>query len=234
MHRIHSVAKYQIADNRNGVLVYYAVLIGLALIMVATPNWNSTGTTSLSGVSSMIFIFVLGLNCFRSSFLFCQANNISRRSFYFATILSLLVLAVILSLCDLVLDAVLGRYPFYEGFFEQIYPASGFAKILWTTALFTFSASLGWMITMIYYRANPWVKVLVSISPIVVITLAGYLHQRTDGVFGYALFVLLGKALGFSAQGPNLYPAMATFVLASMAIWAVNYLLMRKTPVRPY
>ena len=234
MHRIHSVAKYQIADNRNGVLVYYAVLIGIALIMVATPSWDSTGSTSLSGVSSMIFIFVVGLNCFRSSFLFCQANNISRRSFYFATILSLLALAVILSLCDLVLDTVMSRYPFYAGFFELVYTASGFVKILWTTALFTFSASLGWMITMIFYRANTWVKVLVSISPIAAITLAGYLHQRTGGAFGYALVNLLDKALGFSSETPNPYPAIVTFALASLVIWAVNYLLMHKAPVRPY
>ena len=180
MHRIHSVAKYQIADNRNGVLVYYAVLIGLALIMVATPNWNSTGTTSLSGVSSMIFIFVLGLNCFRSSFLFCQANNISRRSFYFATICPFWCWRSS-SVCAILCSMPCWADTRFMKASLRDYPASGFAKILWTTALFTFSASLGWMITMIYYRANPWVKVLVSISPIVVITLAGYLHQRTDG-----------------------------------------------------
>lgn len=233
MNQIRAFAKYQLSDNRDGVLGFYGILLTLAFIMIVTRGWDSSGQTSLSG-SSVVFIFVLGLNCFRTSFLFAQANNISRRSFYFATILALVGLAAILSLADFVLDSVMSRYPFYAGFFEQIYQGPWIAKLLWTTSLLTFSASLGWMITMLYYRANTVVKVLLSISPIVAITLVSYIHQRTGGAFGYRLLDLLTKVFGFSAEIPNPYPAVATLALASLLIWGVNYLLMYKTPVRSY
>ncbi|MCK9525299.1 MAG: hypothetical protein M0R49_05155 [Limnochordia bacterium] len=234
MNQIRSLAKYQLSDNRNGLLIFYAILIAIALVMIAISSWEAaSGHTSLSG-SSIVFLFVIGLNCFRPSFLFAQANNISRRTFYFATILSLVGLAVIVSLADFVMDSVMSRYPFYYGIFDQIYAAPGMTKILWTMAMLTFSASLGWMITMLYYRANAWVKVLISVSPLVFIILASYIHQLTGGTFGYRVLDLLARAFGFSAETPNPYPAIATLTLTVLVIWAINYLLMRKTPVRAY
>ena len=219
MNRILSFAKYQLCDNRNGVLIFYATLVAIAVAMILKSE-GANGTSSLSG-SSIVFIFVLGLNCFRSSFLFAQANNITRRTFYFATILALVGLAVILSLADFVMDSAMNRYAFYEGFFEQMYAAPAVTKILWTTVLLTFSASLGWMITMFYYRANALVKVLISVSPIAFMIIASYIHQLTSGRFGYWLLDFFVRASGFSGEIPNPYPAIGSLFLASLLIWAL-------------
>ena len=229
MKRILSLAKYQLRDNRSAVLIFYAVLIAIVLIL----NLGDGEGTRISG-ASMIFIFVAGLNCFRPSFLFAQANNISRRSFYLATILALMGLAVILGVADTLFDSLMDGYPFYHGFFEQFYPASVIAKLLWTITLLMFSASVGWMITMFYYRANVLVKVLISMSPLVFIILASYIDQRTDGRFGNLLLNFLLTSMGFSGETPNPYPAVLSFTLATLLVWGVNYLLVRRAPVRPY
>ena len=232
MSRVRSFVRYQLWDFRKAVLIYYAAIIAIALFMIAGRG-DSTGQSGLSG-STIVFVFVIGLNCFRTSFLFSQANNMSRRTFFLATIASLLGLAVLMSLVDFVIDSVMNKFPFYQGFFDQIYLAPGLAKILWTILLLTFVSSLGWMVTMLYYRANTLVKVLISVSPIVIITILGYLHQRTAGRLGYWIVSLFGKALGLSVETSTPYPAMLSFALASVLVWAINYLLMFKTPVRPY
>ncbi|HBG00506.1 MAG TPA: hypothetical protein DDW87_02885, partial [Firmicutes bacterium] len=115
MSRVRSFVRYQLWDFRKAVLIYYAAIIAIALFMIAGRG-DSTGQSGLSG-STIVFVFVIGLNCFRTSFLFSQANNMSRRTFFLATIASLLGLAVIMSLVDFMIDSVMNNFPFYQGFF---------------------------------------------------------------------------------------------------------------------
>jgi len=161
MARVWSFTKYQLRDYRTAVLVFYLVLAVIAAFILAI-NGRVEGQASLSG-GSIIFVFVIGLNCFKSSFLFAQANNISRRVFYQATLLSLVGLGIIMGAVDMILDAALQRLPIYLGLFEQLYGKAPLAKGLWTTASLVFAGSLGWMITMIYYRSSNLWKVVVSL-----------------------------------------------------------------------
>lgn len=158
MNRVLSLAKYQLSDNKIAVVVYYTVLAAIALLLISISGSGS----EVSGLSSssIIFIFVVGLNCFKQSFLFSQANNLSRRTFYLAAVLSLVGLAVIMSACNFVLDSILGRLASYTGLFEEMYQAGAAAEILWTAALLTFFASVGWLVTMLYYRSHIVVKLL--------------------------------------------------------------------------
>jgi hypothetical protein len=230
MNRVRSFAKYQLWDFRISVMVYYAILVAIALFMVVRSG-SPGDKMSLSG-SSLIFIFVVGLNCFKQSFFFAQANNISRRTFHSATIVALIALAAILSVADFVLDSAMSGYPFYAGLFEQMYQSSWMAKILWTMSVLTFFASLGWMITMLYYRANPIVKWIISVVPIALIMMFVYTYENRTGSFGSAVVRILALAFGFSGEIPNPYPAILTFTLSSVALWAVNYLLMYRVPVK--
>ncbi|NLL43331.1 MAG: hypothetical protein GX251_08320 [Firmicutes bacterium] len=68
-------------------------------------------------------------------------------------VLSLVGLAVTMGTCNFVLDSILGRLASYTGLFEEIYQAGAAAEILWTAALLTFFASVGWLVTLLYYRS---------------------------------------------------------------------------------
>ena len=166
MNHVYSFARYQLADSRKAVAIFYLVILILALVMVVTST-DSGGESSFSG-ASIVFIFILGLNCFKTSFLFAQVNNLSRRAFYFATLLSLVAVSVFMSLVDFVLERVVSSLVVYKSFYEQMYSDPNLAKVLWTVAVLTFAASLGWMITMLYYRASPPLKIIISLSPAVI------------------------------------------------------------------
>lgn len=239
MNRVLSFAKYQLADYRKAVLIFYSVIAALAVIMIATSR-QSSGQSSLSG-ASIVFVFALGLNCFKTSFLFSQANNISRKTFYWATLVSLVALSVIMGLVDFALDSYMNRLPIYQGFFEQIYfgkiyfqqiyVEASLAKILWSMAVLTFAGSLGWLITMLYYRSSTLLKVVISISPVVFLTLITFFDLLTAGRLGNSLLVFLAKSLGLGLTSTP-YPAILSFTLGSAVLWTLNYFLMYKVPAR--
>lgn len=230
MNRVFSFTRYQLRDYRNAVLTFYVILITLALIMLASSG-KSSGQSSISG-GSIVFVFVLGLNCFKTSFLFSQANNLSRKTFYLATLLSLVGLAIIMGFGDFIFEALMGRMPSYRGIFEQIYGESSRAKILWSVVSLTFAGSLGWMITMLYYRSTTLWKVIISVSPVVVLSVFTYLNSLLGGRLGISLGSFLVTAMGFAGETPNPYPAILSFTLGSIMLWLVNYVLMYKVPVK--
>ena len=230
MARVWSFTKYQLRDYRPAVLVFYLVLAVIAAFILAI-NGRVEGQASLSG-GSIIFVFVIGLNCFKSSFLFAQANNISRWVFYQATLLSLVGLGIIMGAVDMILDAALQRLPIYLGLFEQLYGKAPLAKGLWTTASLVFAGSLGWMITMIYYRSSNLWKVVVSLIPVLISPALSLLNWLTNGRLTFSLFAFLKWAFGFAGESPNPYPAVLTFLAGSVLIWAINAVLLYRAPVK--
>jgi hypothetical protein len=230
MARVWAFTKYQLRDYRTAVLVYYLILAALIALVVGNSG-RIEGQDSLSG-GSIIFIFVLGLNCFKTSFRFAQANNISRRAFYLATLLSLVGLAIIMGVVDLILDVLMDSFPIYVSLFEQIYGMSGIAKGLWTTASLVFAASLGWMITMIYYRSNTVWKVIVSLSPVAAISVLSLLDRLSGGKAVSSTLSFLTWAFGFAGETPNPFQAVLTFLAGSAIIWAINILLLYRAPVK--
>ena len=230
MTHIYRFAKYQLADSRRAVQTYYLVILVLTVFMVTATSANSPGENSLSG--SIVFVFVLGLNCFKTSFLFSQANNLPRRSFYLATILAILALSVIMSLLDFGLDNVMKSLVPYKGIFEQIYRQAGFANVLWSAVVLVFSASAGWMITMMYYRANVPMKLFISLSPILVIWVMIRLDRLTGGKLWHSLVWFIVRALGLATEVPNPYQAVFSFSILVLGIWAMNYLLMYRIPIK--
>ena len=222
-------AKYQLSRFYIAVLAFYLVVV---VIAIAT---SFTGASAEFNGGSALLIFIVGLNWFKTSFLFSQANNISRRSFYLATLLALLSLALAMSLADLVAWGVLRPVMEYQTFqFMHVYQMTGLTRFFWAAVILTLSASLGWMITMLYYRANPIMKVFISLSPFVVMSAYNYGNRLTAGRLAMSLGRFALDALGLAGGIPNPHTAILSFALASIVIGALNYLLMYKTPVKAH
>jgi len=68
--KLQATIKYQVSETIKPILIFYTVL--LALLFIPTLL---RGTIEFRGteLATAIFIFVIGLNSFRSSFLFAQA-----------------------------------------------------------------------------------------------------------------------------------------------------------------
>ena len=56
--------------------------------------------------SSMIFLFVLGLNSFKENFYFTQANNIPRVDYFKSLAITILPIALGMSIIDLIINRV--------------------------------------------------------------------------------------------------------------------------------
>lgn len=227
MARVLSFAKYQVSSLSIVIGGFYLGVFAIALV-TALFGW----TGEMNG-GMVIVAFVLGLNCFKTSYLFAQANNISRRSFYFATVLALLVLSIGSFCTEFLATGLLKSLITYGSVhFYAYYQMGFFAEFLFTVSMLMLLTSVGWMINMIYYRSNAIMKVVVSLSPIGLVFVFNYFNDRTQGGLWNALFGFVQKALGFQTEVPNPYIAVLSFTLGSIAILLFNYLLMYRTPVK--
>lgn len=225
-HKARVVGKYQISTFSKVLAIVYLVVAILTVLTVV-----SGGGSEFNGGTTIV-LFVIGLNCFKSSFLFAQANNVTRRSFFIGTLLALVFSAFAASLIDTVLASLLRGRVSYGILFERIYPQNLGARLPWQFALLTLAASSGWLITMIYYRSNTLMKYFVSFSPLLMIWIINLVAKATNGELWAVLDKFGAWALGFSTGIPNPYPPIITFSVASLLIWLVNAALMYKMPVK--
>jgi len=182
--------------------------------------------------ASVVFIFILGLNCFTSAFKFMQANSVSRKRFFAGTIIALGVVALAMATLDSILSIALRNIIPYSSMLEQLYGTrSVFASLLYSTTLAAFAAHTGWMISMLYYRSNKLQKIAISLSPLFVIITLVFLNRRTAGRVGTAIIRFLGSVLGFY-NGPSPYIASLSFIVGTALISAICYLLIRNAPVK--
>ncbi len=227
------VAKYQLMDFKKSVLVYYSVVIALLLVIPFMLNQiNGTTINFNGGGGSAIMVFVIGLNSFKSSFKFMQANNISRKKFFMGNIISLVTLCGIMASIDYLLGTVLNSLTPYESIFHQIYLQNRFLdKLLWSFTILTLFAVIGWTINMFYYRSNKYMKIMISIAPVFLIMFISYLNRFTDGELIRSISRFLLSAFGVSGV-LNPYMAVLSFIVATVGISGLIYLLIYKAPIK--
>ena len=87
---------YQISEMKKPLLIYYAIIFFLLLASFLTTevflHISANGTT-INGIeiSSMIFIFVCGLNSFKEPFRMFLQNGLSRKTLFLSYLCSLLL-----------------------------------------------------------------------------------------------------------------------------------------------
>ena len=182
--KILKVAKMNFEGIKKSAIIYYfifiCVIIGLMVV--------SRGIITMSGieVSTIIFLFVCGLNSFKSNFYFAKSNGISRKIFIEGLLISSIPIALVMSIIDIIInrisnifiksptlyDMIYGNLSVYSGLvYENNWVQSNSFTNIINTFLFQFSFCLlayiaGIVINMIYYRSNSYVKVTVSAIPI--------------------------------------------------------------------
>lgn len=235
MNSTWKVVKYQIQDAIKVVRVYYGILfcIGCVIAMFGWYETRSGSNVQGIGISTAIFLFVYGLNCFKVNFRFMQAYNISRVKFYKALIITFALLSGVMAAIEVIVTKLLQLVVAYEGMYEQVYKKDFIiANFIWSFALYMSLLGLGWFITMIYYRANKLMKTFVSLTPVFLIMLQGLLENLIGGaVVHKAGADFFGAILGFSDNN-NSYMAVLSFGILAMGIYALCYLLIRRIPIK--
>lgn len=235
MNRILTVAKWQVRNSRKAIIIFHAILFGFVGFL-AYMAWRFGGSVTTGGLdmNGFIFCFVLGLTSFKNTFKFTQANNVSRRSMFFASLISLPAIAAIMAIAYIIFNALLGLVIPHQGLLPQIYSVNAWPiNLLWSFGLNTFAIFLGFLITLIYYRSNALQKTIVSISPFFLIFGLVHLDGRTNGRLGDALVRFFRKAFGLvDLSNPNPYIALLSFLISAAIFAAFSFLLMRRAPIR--
>ena len=241
--KLQSITKYQLSESKKSLFIFYGIMFTILLITTSSFNLFGSGTAEVRGteMASAIFIFVIGLNSFRSNFLFSQANGVSRRTQFKGFLISIFMVAGIMAIIDTIYTNVFSALVPYLSFFSMIYGASylqGSAPLsiligglLWSFFLYALFAVFGYFINLVYYRSNLFMKLIVSIvPPVFLFILLPYLAfiypAISDGILSLInLFFGIDKTL-------NPYRAMLSFSLFTLLFATGSYLLMRKAPIK--
>ncbi|MDF2521492.1 MAG: hypothetical protein K0R84_2120 [Clostridia bacterium] len=236
MNNTWKVSKYLISDFKKSLAIYYGIMLTLTVVFVVMAIRlvnRTTGNVTIGGLgsASLIFLFIAGLNSFKTNFKFMQANNVSRKRFMAGSVVTLTIVSALMAVIDSVITVILSTIIPYEGFFKQIYNSDFFfGDVIWSFASLTLFAFLGFFITMLYYRCNKLMKVVVSISPVVLMILINLINDYKMGIVRIGITKFFTWA--FSLNSLNPYIAALNTLIGAALLVALCYLLIYKAPIK--
>ena len=182
--------QYQIKDVTRTVVIYYIVVVCVlvlsnALAAVAVSMYGAGGMVTLGSNTgfvfavSVIFLFVLGLNTFKENFGMLLQNGCSRKSVFWGRNLTAATLALCMGLADTLLSGLasvvmrgVSGANYYGAVFSIASPTGAFSQmsvplqillgIPLNVAAYLFYITLGYFITILFYRLNRTGKILVG------------------------------------------------------------------------
>lgn len=244
------IAKMNIEGIMKSAIIYYSIFICICLFL-SIINYSNGIQSTMSGVefATVIFLFVCGLNSFKSNFYFAKSNGISRGTFIKGLLISSLPIALLMSIIDIIINRlnniVINNPTLYDmaygnlvgkmnSVYERTWVQSNIFTTILNTILFQFSLCLvayivGIVINMIYYRSNSYVKVIVSVIPIAFIIFSSNLYiinatlmMRINEFFDYI----------FGFDPVNVFACIITFLLFSIVLCGIAFLLIRKAVIK--
>ena len=243
------VARMNIEGVMKSAIIYYGTFIFILMVLISLYIFGGRVTMSGIEVSTVIFLFVCGLNSFKSNFYFAKSNGISRKTFIKGLLISSIPIALVMSIIDIIINRInnifiknptlydvsygnllgdVGRV--YEGSWVQ----SNSLATIFNTILFQFSLCLlayvvGIVINMIYYRSNKYVKVLVSVIPVAFIMFSGNFSIRNSGLT-IRVKEFFDYIFGFNPV--NVFACVSTFLVLTVVLWGIAFLLIRKAVIK--
>jgi hypothetical protein len=244
--RSYKLAKYNIKSSLKSIIIYYAIFIGVitGLTILSKSSGGDVYTSGLE-LSSIIFLFVIGLNSFKENFYFAQANNISRADYLKAAAIGILPIGLAMSILDVIINRVYNLFRTCPTMYDMAYNSSfnietwiqsNSMQTLFRTVIFLFAFyiavfAIGLLITMIYYNCNKIMKIVVSISPVAVMAILANIEVN-DPEFGQKISVFIDNIFGLSTK--NSYMAVITFICLFLISMFFVYILVRKVVVKRF
>lgn len=224
--KLKATLGYVLYDFRYVIPIVYACVAALILFTEATER-NAKAISSLDMVS-IVTLFVMGLNIFKTYFKFYSANGVSRRTLFISNILALTAFALVMTFLDTLVMQIAGNFFDQASFLRQIMSVNMIQLMIFRFLLYTGTALLGFFITTLYYRMSKALKIAVSVG--VPMLFLNILPAVDFYLLNYFLTNSLKKAISFLFS--SFYMGMAS-VLILAAIEAVFiWLLVRRARVK--
>lgn len=244
--RAKAAIRYHINDYIKSIFVFYLTIsLITAFFGVTATLLNESGHVTFGGVEaiSAIFLFIMGLNSFKESFLMMLQNSVSRKTMFISRLISIVAASTLMAIIDrLIINAgklvsklnenilITGNYDiWFENRVEKLNVAAANLEAILITIFIHISVSLlGYLITMAYYRMNKVLKIVVSIGvpTTVVILLPIFDHLLFDGKLFRTFYKVLTFIFGGENRNPyNLLFSCAIFIVVCSGLC---WLLIRK------
>ncbi|NLT96557.1 MAG: hypothetical protein GXW96_00105 [Christensenellaceae bacterium] len=233
--------KYQMNGVKWPLIIYYIVIASLLVLMgVSLSIVQGRDRITVGGLemASMIFIFVAGLNSYKPVFFMMSANGISRRTMFVSFLAMLGVVAAGMALVDTLYGIGMKMAGDYRTMFEQLYGRAANAPAWipggfeWRLCSYLVAGMAGYLITILYYRMNKAVKLLVSIGVPILVLFVWPAADLTwfNGATIRAVGWLIEWASGLSSGNPYI-GVMSNIVLTAL-LGALCYLALRRAPIK--
>lgn len=237
---IKTSIRYQIKDQWKAVLIYgLIILVVLVLFSVDAGNGNMNGIE----FSTMIFLFVVGLNSFKENLGMFLQNGVTRKSMFLGRLGATAVISAILTVyCEILIIvmefthssklSILYGMMYPERAVSLALPLIHLENILIMFCCFLLFSTFGYLITIAYYRMGKTAKICVSVGvPAVLLVFLPYV----DSVFFHGgiflkLYQILLLALGINSGNP--YIAMGMILVLTGVLTLLSWLMMRKAVMK--
>lgn len=242
--------RYQLADHKKSILAFYIVIICLYLLIgisfavfSAVEGVEMNGSISGLEMTTAIFLFVSGLNSFKENFGMLTQNGVSRRSLLVGRIFVIATVSIFMALIDRAwhfisawMSQFLGNTVDSTLFMDMIYNRSiavgPFAlhmeALAFNIAMYFAALSVGYLITVIFYRVNKLGKIIIGAGvPVFFLIILPIIDvQFFNGLLSYHSWNFVVSVLGIISGNP-MY-AVGTFFAVSVIMLAASWLVMRR------
>lgn len=236
------VAKYQILSSIGAIRIYYLIYLSV-IMLISASIVTSDGRATSSGLdfSTMIFLFVMGLNSFKSNFFMSQANNVSRKSFFRGLIVGVFPITFVVSLIDLIInraqnvfakcattyDMIYGNYRNMQSYMNWTQSndiKTLFGTLIWQFAIYSAIFIMGILISLCYYRSNKIVKVIISVIPALIIGFSYNINNTFISIFNINIAGIIPAAFGWHSQNPYIavFSLSVLMLVFSMSIYLLT------------
>lgn len=236
--RLKTTSKYFFSDMKYPVLIFYLSITFLTVLFSASTD---DGNSSFNGTEMMsaIFLFIVGLNSFKKNYLFLLSNGVPRRTQFKSFFLAAITVTVGMAIIDRALGAIFNRLINFNSLFDMIYQdktqSTGniIISLLWSITLYMGAITLGYFITLAYYRMDKIQKICVSVGVPVFFTMVlpyityNFCSTATVNWVYNGINTMLGVTGSF---GP--ISAVAVFLACTILLSVLSYLLIRRAPVK--
>lgn len=247
--KLKSIVKYNLSSLKNSIAIYYAIFISICVAIVLQSEIGN-GSVSSSGleISSAIFIFVAGLNLFKENFYFMKSNNVSRKDFLYGTAVSMIPVVLFMSVTDIIINRLYNIFIKSPTIYDMVYANIGsgewynsidwiqsnsigtlFNTFMFQASVCLASVSLGFLITIIYYKCNSFMKVVVSVVPVAMFILLNVMGTAYPNIISN-INKFIQTILGLNTQ--NSYAAVLTFIISFVIFIGISRVLTRKAVIK--
>lgn len=253
---IKSSYKYQIADHKLSVPIFYGIMILITILTIITMviayrQTGSLGILNSNGVniSTAIFLIICPAAVFSSSFGMHLQNGISRRTFYSSRCLQMITLAAFCTIADVIISIVsnliiwgiTGHQMFTNSLFEILYfmktiPMPAVTRYAWM-ALFLFllylaSNAFGYLIGVVFYRLSKAWKIIVGVGvPSIFVLILPLIDVfLTNGNIFWCIWDAIKFSMGLT--NAEFYRSFLTFGAVTVLCTIIGWIITRRATIK--